>query len=88
MLTCKEASHLASKAMDAKLTWRERLGLWLHVSMCGLCRRYVSDMKKLRLMMIKVRKSGRELLPKSVKLSAQSRDRIKKAINRASNRPE
>ncbi|WP_305907699.1 sigma factor-like helix-turn-helix DNA-binding protein [Methylomarinum sp. Ch1-1] len=30
MLTCKEASRLASKSMDAKLTWRERLGLWAH----------------------------------------------------------
>ena len=83
MLTCKEASHLASKAMDNKLTWRERLGLGLHIAMCSLCRRYVRDMKKLRTMLRKLGKSGGVLLPESVKLSEQSRQRIKHALNKA-----
>lgn len=81
MLTCKEASHLASKAMDAKLTWRERLGLSLHIAMCDLCRRYVRDMKKLRAMMIKIGKSGEAMLPPSVKLSEQSRERIRQRLS-------
>jgi len=83
MLTCKEASQLASKSMDAKLTWHERLGLWAHISMCGLCRRYVRDMKNFR---NKLRKSGKlnvAPLSESVKLSSRSRERIKQAINKA-----
>lgn len=80
MITCKEASLLASKSMDVKLTWKERLGLRLHVSMCKLCNRYLQDLKKLRALIRKMRKSGRELLPDTIKLSALSRERIRQAL--------
>lgn len=81
MLTCKEASHLASKALDTRLTLRERLGLGLHLAMCALCRRYVGDLKKLRAQLKKIGQLGDALLPDSVKLSKQSRERIKQALN-------
>ena len=53
MLNCKEASLLASKQMDSKLTWRELIALRLHVSLCDLCSRYLNDLKKLHLIMRK-----------------------------------
>lgn len=84
MLTCKEASHLASKAMEAKLSWRERLGLSLHLAMCAVCRRYVRDMKKLRRKCREIGQCNQALLPDSIKLSAQSKERIRKALRRAS----
>lgn len=40
MLRCKEASQLASKALDAELTFRERVGLRVHLFFCGACTRY------------------------------------------------
>ncbi|MGR9117502.1 MAG: anti-sigma factor family protein [Gammaproteobacteria bacterium] len=83
MLTCKEASHLASKAMDAKLTWRERVGLWLHIALCDLCRRYIRDIKKLHALTKKAGRAGEALLPESVKLSEQSRERIKRVLKKA-----
>lgn len=83
MLTCKEASYLASKAMDEKLTWRERLGLGLHIAMCSICRRYVRNVKKLRAMMRQAAASGQLLLPENVRLSEMSRERIKQLINKA-----
>jgi len=83
MLTCKQASHLASKAMDGKLTWREWLGLRLHIALCRLCRRYVSDIKRLRTVMRLAGKSDQTLLPESVKLSRQSRERIQKVLHKA-----
>ncbi len=76
MLTCKEASVLATKAMDGKLTFRERSGLRLHIMMCGLCRRYVRDMKRLR---EAIRNAGpivSPMMPESFRLSAKSRERI------------
>lgn len=88
MLTCKEVSLLASKAMDVKLTWRERLGLAMHIAICDLCRRYIRDMKKLRVIMRKAGKSGGALLPESVKLSEQSRLRIKQVMGKALNSSE
>lgn len=84
MLTCKEASLLASKAMDVKLTWRERLSLTVHIAMCDLCRRHARDMKKLRKIMRKAGASG-ALLSESIKLSERSRQRIKKAMDKALN---
>lgn len=86
MLTCKEASYLASKAMDTTLSWRERTGLWLHISMCKLCRRYVGDIKKLRAMMRRSGKRGIEMLPEPIKLSEQAHDRIEEALNKALHR--
>lgn len=83
MLTCKEASTLASKKLDSNLTWRERTGLWLHIAMCSLCRRYAKDVKKLHVLMRKTSKTGQAIIPESVKLSEQSRERIKQALSKA-----
>ncbi|WP_431064425.1 hypothetical protein [Methylotuvimicrobium sp.] len=83
MLTCKEASVLATKAMDGKLTFREGVGLRLHVAMCGLCRRYVRDMKRLRETVRSASQIEFKLLPESVTLSRSSRERIKQALNNA-----
>jgi hypothetical protein len=83
MLTCKEASVLATKAMDGKLTFRERVGFRLHVAMCGLCRRYVRDMKRLRETVRSASQIEFKLLPESVTLSRSSRERIKQALNNA-----
>lgn len=83
MLTCKEATRLSSKAMDAKLSGRERLGLLLHLAICALCRNHVKNMKKLRTKLRNMGQSNETLLPETVKLSPQSRERIKQAINKA-----
>ena len=83
MLTCKEASYLASKKLDEKLTWRESLAFRLHIIMCGLCRRYAVEIKKLHRVMQKAGKSSLSMLPASVKLSRQSRERIKQALDKA-----
>ncbi|MGR9046435.1 MAG: anti-sigma factor family protein [Gammaproteobacteria bacterium] len=88
MLTCKEASQLASKALDARLTGLEKLSLGLHLAICSLCRRYVRDLKKLRAMIRKAGNSGSGLLPESVKLSEQSRERIKQVLNKALNQSD
>jgi predicted anti-sigma-YlaC factor YlaD len=80
MLTCQEASFLISKKLDGKLAWREHLGLYLHISLCSLCRRYLEDVKRLRSIMRAAGKYDQVLLPESVRLSAQSRERIKQAL--------
>lgn len=82
MLTCKEASYLASKKLDRKLTWRESLNFRLHILICGFCRRYALEIKKIHSMMQKAGKSSLSMLPESVKLSKQARDRIKLALDK------
>ncbi len=83
MLTCKEASFLISKKLDGDLSRRERIGLWLHLGMCRLCRRYARDVKKIHEMMLQAGKQGQVFLPESVKLSQQSRERIAQVLNKA-----
>lgn len=83
MLTCKEATYLASKKLDKNLTLRERMGFLLHTAMCSLCRHYARDMNALHTLMLKAGKAGQTLFPESVKLSELSRERIKHALDKA-----
>ncbi len=45
MLTCKEAAALASKALDTRLSWRERWGMRVHLLLCDLCQRYIEQLR-------------------------------------------
>lgn len=83
MLTCKEASFLASKEMDSTLSWREKMALRLHVGLCNMCRRYLRDLKRLRVMMRRAGIAGQTLLPTTATLSEKARERIKQALNNA-----
>lgn len=81
MLTCKEASLLASKQMDVKLTWRERIALRLHVGMCDMCNRYLKDLKKLRMFLQKAGATDALGSLDTYKLSEQDRTRIQQALH-------
>lgn len=45
MLTCKEVAKLISDGLDHRLTWRQRLGLRLHVMMCKACATYKKQLE-------------------------------------------
>lgn len=83
MLRCKQASYLASKKLDQKLTSWEQFNLKLHTMMCGVCRRYAADIKKLRDVMQKMEQADALLTSKPAQLSEQSRKRIKQAMDKA-----
>ncbi len=40
MISCKEAARLISERRDRPLGWRERIALYVHLSMCGVCSAY------------------------------------------------
>ena len=48
MPSCRDISQLISNGMDRNLPLRKRLSIRLHVSMCGLCRRYEKQLHLLR----------------------------------------
>lgn len=48
MLTCKQTSVLVSQSLDRRLTWRERLAVRVHLSICVYCRRFMLQLKLIR----------------------------------------
>jgi hypothetical protein len=38
--SCRTAARLRSEALDHKLTWRQQLGLRIHLVLCKWCSRY------------------------------------------------
>jgi len=76
--TCKEASQMASDALESRLPPGKRLGLRLHLWVCQACRRYVRQLRFLK------RASGRAAeamtLPGRMTLSEKARERIRKTV--------
>lgn len=48
LLSCKEASQLASQGLDRRLGFAERVALRLHLAMCRGCRNVADEMAFLR----------------------------------------
>lgn len=46
--TCRETARLISLSQEQPLSWWQRWMLWLHLSMCSLCRGFGRDVKLLR----------------------------------------
>ena len=55
-LNCEQATQLAEKKRENKLSWSEGLGLRIHLSYCSLCRLFIAQS---------------ELLAKAAKLFSQ-----------------
>ena len=48
MDTCRDISAMVSRAMDARLTVRERWRVRLHLALCAACRRFERQVQLLR----------------------------------------
>lgn len=48
MLNCKDMTKLISDSLEGKISVRQRMELWLHIMMCGMCRRFRSNIIELR----------------------------------------
>jgi hypothetical protein len=69
---------------DAPLSWNQRLGLRLHLSLCGFCRRYLSHVSHLRHRLAKDDLgAGPSMETPEVPLPARARDRIKQGLAHA-----
>jgi hypothetical protein len=45
MLTCKEVTTMISSDALARRTWRQRMGVKLHLMMCRHCSRYAAQLR-------------------------------------------
>ena len=81
MLTCREASRLASESLDRKLTWRQRIKLWMHLAMCQLCFGFAKEIRQLRdTARMHAADAEQDASPPDIALSADTRARMKRAL--------
>lgn len=76
--TCREAARLQSQALDTKLSFSKRTGLWLHLLVCKWCRRYGRQIEFLD----EAAREHSEQIVEGVpqKLSAEARERIRQRL--------
>jgi putative zinc finger protein len=83
-LSCEEASHLTSDALDRELSRGERWALRLHTLFCGGCRRLKQQLDLIRALLSKspdsLDRSAGEPLPQ---LSSDRREHIKQLLREA-----
>jgi hypothetical protein len=85
MPSCKEVTRLASESLDRKLSFRQRMAVGVHMLLCSACSRF-------RRQMLFLREVGRRLavgestgpaaLDDANGLSAEARERIRRALER------
>ncbi len=80
MLTCKEVSALVSNSLDRRLSWRERLGVRLHLLICKACRRFADQMRFLQTAARQFRHHQPTQVA-SMQLSDAARRRIREALD-------
>ena len=78
MPSCRDISRLISASMDRNLSWRKRLSIRLHVSMCGLCRRYEKQLHLLHEGVSHYADPEENLVEKSLSLAAK--EKLEKAL--------
>ncbi|MDZ7594297.1 MAG: zf-HC2 domain-containing protein [Thiobacillus sp.] len=48
MATCRETSELASRAMDERLPFADRLAMRMHLALCKNCARFNQQLQEMR----------------------------------------
>lgn len=53
MLKCRDVVEQTSDYVDDELNWRQRLSFRMHIILCGRCRAFVSNFRKMLLILHK-----------------------------------
>lgn len=84
MLNCKDMTKVISDSLDRKITLRQRMELWMHIMMCGLCRRFRSNALAIRKKVRETSAQPSEIAtapePEDTPLSPAARKRIAAAM--------
>ena len=81
MYTCKEATELMSQSLDRKLTFGQKIGLKIHLSMCKLCSRHKKQMSFLQQLFSRNAEESADL-HQSLNLSDEKKEEIKENIRK------
>lgn len=86
MLSCKQASQLASEQHDRRLNRRERIGLYIHLWICKNCRRFERQLTFLRQTLQRGVREGNIPLDKT--LPPESKARIREQLHQHKQDPQ
>ena len=72
MTTCKETTELASRAMDERLPFGQRVAMRMHLAICTNCARFTRQLHEMR-RLFKVETEANDAVPG---LTPEARQRI------------
>jgi hypothetical protein len=74
-MNCHQATALVQKKAEGKITFSERVGLFVHLSFCSLCKLFFVQTEMISKQVRELRKT------ESRNLSVNSKQRIEKVVN-------
>lgn len=77
MLSCKDVTHLVSESRDRRLQPMERLGMRMHLWICGRCRMFTRQMRLLGQAWQRAEQQPENLCSADVQLSDEASERIR-----------
>lgn len=80
MPSCKEVSRLVSESMETRLPLRKRIGLWMHLSMCRLCKGFARQLHVIQTAAKEHGESENDANDTGAILSDDARERIRRAL--------
>lgn len=78
MLSCKQASQLASQSFDRPILVRERLALAFHLMICKFCRRFNRQLAQIRAAIHRLTRHTEQ--DESLQLSVEAKQRIAESL--------
>lgn len=83
MISCRRATELMSKRLDARLSLAELVALWYHNFICIGCRHFGRQIKMLREKLLKSYIDRLKLDPsEDARLAKEAKDRIKSELSK------
>lgn len=80
MPSCQEVSRLVSESMERRLPLRQRIGLWMHLTMCRLCKGFARQLRVIRSAAKQHGEAEADTSLKEKTLTNDARERMRRAI--------
>lgn len=82
MLTCKEVTKLVSQSHERRLSWREQLGVRLHLMVCKTCPIFADQLVVLHRACQRIAQGSELDSSASEGMSPEARARIRETLQR------
>ncbi len=88
MPSCKEVSRLVSESMETGIPLRKRIGLWMHLRMCRMCKGFAAQLRMIQTAAKQHGESETDTSLADATLPDEARERIRHAMHNAESEGE